>query len=118
MESKRPDSSEIHKIIRNGDLSLLQFCLYGENDPNTSKPRGINTKDRRGMSPLHVAVSRGDLSIVLFLVKSGCNINIKDKDLNTALHVAAAQGHIKIAQALIDNNISLAAREKVKIDFL
>lgn len=114
VEAMRPEGTDIHKIVRNGDLNLLEFCLFGESDPAKSKPRSvINLKDRRGMTPLHAATSLGKLKIVEYLVRAGCHMNSKDKDENTALHIAAAHGHIGIANILINNGTSVNAREKV-----
>ena len=113
MEKKRPDINQIHKIIKRGDLNLLHFCLYGETEPGKSKPRGINLKDRRGMSPLLVAVEQENLPIVEFLIKAGCNLNAKDKISRTGLHIAAAQGHILIAESLISHGLSKTAKDKV-----
>lgn len=110
----RPEGTEIHKIVRSGDLKLLEFCLFGESDPQRSKPRSaINLKDRRGMTPLHAATTLGKRKIVEYLVNAGCNMNSKDKDDNTALHIAAAHGHIAIAQILLSNGTSVNGREKV-----
>lgn len=114
VESARPDAADIHKIVRSGDIQLTEFCLFGELDPSNSKPRScINSKNRRGMTPLHYAVNNGHLKMVVYLVLHGCNISIKDKDGNTALHAAAAHGHVDIAACLIGNGISKTAKEKV-----
>lgn len=110
----RPDGTEVHRIVKSGDLKLLEFCLFGDTDPLKSKPRSaINLKDRRGMAPLHLAVTRGNLKIAEFLMRSGCNLNSKDRDQSTALHLAAYHGNIEIAQVLIFQGISVSAREKV-----
>jgi len=119
IEAMRPDGEEIHKIIRNNDLELLEFCLFGDSDPLRSKPRSaINLKDRRGMTPLHLAVSLGLLPIVQFLVRSGCHLNSRDKDQSTALHTAASRGYIEIGQYLISSGISTDAKDKSQLTYV
>lgn len=62
----------------------------------------INTRDfRGGWTPLHYAVSLGNLELVEFLVEHGANINAKDINGVTPLHIAAKNGHFSIVKFLV-----------------
>lgn len=54
--------------------------------------------DKEAMStimrtPLHLAVIRGNISIVRALIENGANRNARDFDENTPLHMASEFGH-------------------------
>lgn len=42
------------------------------------KTAGINKRNGKGESPLHLAVRRGDLSLMKVLIESGADVNLKD----------------------------------------
>jgi hypothetical protein len=114
VESMRPPLSDLHRLVRTGDLAKVQLCLFGEYDPKTYKgTSGVNSKDKLGMPALHVAVAVGNLEMVKYLLSADANINARDKDQCSALHIAAAQAHEHIAQCLINNSIQMNLRDKV-----
>ena len=55
-----------------------------------------------GVTPLHLACRRGNLSIVELLLKQpSVNVDAKDKSLLTPLHLAASQGHEQVVNMLL-----------------
>ena len=57
-----------------------------------------------GETPLHRAVTRGQLEAAKFLISKGANINIgRAKDGKTALDLAESRGHEEIAEFLKNN---------------
>lgn len=58
--------------------SLVEFGLY--------KIFQIDSPDKSGWTPLHVAASEGKLSSVELLLKFGANVNAKNVDGATPLH--------------------------------
>jgi hypothetical protein len=45
----------------------------------------VNTKDKKGETALHIAVSYGNLEIVKFLLEKGASVKVKDKSKRTPL---------------------------------
>ncbi|XP_062068561.1 ankyrin repeat domain-containing protein 31 isoform X4 [Lepus europaeus] len=56
------------------------------------KTAGINKRNARGESRLHLAARRGNLSLVKTLIDSGANVNLKDHAGWTPLHEASQKG--------------------------
>lgn len=89
----------------NPDVAL-EMILNGEIDAFKDfvvrNPSAINMKDRQnGNVPLHIAVSRGDLGLVTFMLRSGANPNIQDNFGNSALHYAADKGKTSAMELLL-----------------
>lgn len=63
-------------------------------------------------SPLKNAVTKGYVSVVEFLLKSGVDVSLKDSGGATALHHAAKQGHLTITEMLIAAGSDLQARDQ------
>jgi ankyrin repeat protein len=63
-------------------MSLHDYCRTKNHEmveSLISSGTDLNTCNREGFTPLHIASSR-DLVIAQMLVSSGANVNIKDKD--------------------------------------
>ncbi len=80
------------QITIDPDVSI-QLILKGEIDEFKEYvvkfPNGVNAKDRsHGSVPLHVASSKGDLSLMSFLLHNGAQINVQDIFGNAPLHYA------------------------------
>uniref|UniRef100_A0A2K6FCW1 Ankyrin repeat domain 31 n=1 Tax=Propithecus coquereli TaxID=379532 RepID=A0A2K6FCW1_PROCO len=65
------------------------------------KTAGINKRNARGESRLHVAARRGNLSVVKALIESGADVNLKDNAGWTPLHEAAHEGSADIIVELL-----------------
>jgi len=72
----------------------------------------VNTKDKYGQTPLHIAVGRENIEIVKFLVSEGkANVNVKEVDGKTPLHLAATYNdNIEVVKFLIDNGADVNAK--------
>lgn len=64
----------------------------------------INAQDKYGITPLHLACSRGNRAAVEVLLAAGnININVQDKQQDTPLHNACLPGDEWIIEKLLDN---------------
>nr|XP_040129359.1 ankyrin repeat domain-containing protein 31 [Ictidomys tridecemlineatus] len=65
------------------------------------KTAGINKRNVRGQSRLHLAARRGNLSLVKVLIESGADVNLKDNAGWTPLHEASNEGFNDIIVELL-----------------
>lgn len=88
-----------HTSYELSDVKLLEcFIRHGA---------GINTPNKDGLTPLHVAVGVDDLTdagvaLVHDLHRHGAELDARDKLGRTPLHVAMTAGNIKAFKALCD----------------
>lgn len=86
-------ADEIHNAARAGDLAKVK-ALIGKN------PGLINSRDKNGQTPLHIAASWDDGEIARFLVEKGADINAPDNNSNTPLFCAVSTGSKNVAAFL------------------
>ena len=80
--------------IRDGKFSVAEVLLEAGADPNLT--------DRRGFTPLHIAVARDDTKIVQCLLDHGAAINVRThSDGRTPLMIAAAAGFEEMVELLL-----------------
>ncbi|KAK2497434.1 hypothetical protein MC885_007075 [Smutsia gigantea] len=65
------------------------------------KTAGINKRNARGKSQLHLSARKGNLSLVKALIESGANVNLKDNAGWTPLHEASSEGSNDIIVELL-----------------
>ena len=70
----------------------------------------VDSRGKRGCTPLHVAASHGNGKTCAVLVEKGAGVNSTDVDKNTALHHAAMMGHVFVAEFLLSNGAEINAR--------
>lgn len=70
----------------------------------------VNTKNRIGDAPLHVACKTGDYKLVMLLLAKECNINIRDSYGNTPLHLVCQSGILKIYEEVVKRDCDVNAR--------
>lgn len=91
---------EIIQAAENGDLELLKSLV--------KKGVGINTRNSRGWTALHIATDQDNLKMMDYLIKNGANVNepVKmydwDKFGYTPLHIAAVKGNINSVVKLVN----------------
>lgn len=67
----------------------------------------VNFQNEAGLSPLHVAVQRGNFAHVQKLISLGADCSLPDAEGNTPLHLAATSGNLEILNALADTTDDL-----------
>ncbi|KAH3668869.1 hypothetical protein OGAPHI_002624 [Ogataea philodendri] len=58
-----------------------------------------NSKDPNGYTPIHAAVSYGNLDLLRYLISQGGDINVQDSDGDTPLHHAES---VEVAKVLVE----------------
>lgn len=83
-----------------------------------SKGIDINSKDKRGSTALHIAVSINNLKITSFLIKNGANVNATDRHKNTSLHMIAKKSYYTLAmrRALLLAQVGIILKTKQLAD--
>ena len=76
----------------------------------------VNSIDRTGTAPIHIAVNRGYLNIIELLIRKGANVNLRDAWGDTPLHIIAPKKeNNKIARILIENGADVNAKNSYKM---
>lgn len=71
----------------------------------------LSTRDERGKTPLHMAVTSGSTPMVQWLLEHGADVNAQDKTGLTPLHLAAWWTATERAKVLLDSGANLEARD-------
>ena len=77
----------------------------------------IDTQDRGGATPLHLAIRRHHTHAALLLLHSGADFDTADSEGETAVHVCARDGQLGLAQTLcaFGCNVDLANCEGMQV---
>ena len=75
----------------------------------------VGPVDSQGVTPLHVACTRGNLPAVeeILAKEPGC-VNAKDNKHDTPLHEACAKGNVEIVNRLLANQADMRAKNRDK----
>ncbi|CAL1296328.1 unnamed protein product [Larinioides sclopetarius] len=80
--------------ITNGHLHVVKYLL-GQN------VQGVNDRNSKGYTLLHIAAGAGKLNIVEYLLNKGANICVKTYRGKKPIHIASKEGHKDIVEFLI-----------------
>ena len=98
------------EAVQKGDTEAARLLLKWGAD--------INTTDRRGNTPLHLAAEAGNLDLVKTLAtQPGVDLNTPNRLLQTPLHKAAAKGHAAVVAWMLSTegiDASLNAKDKLR----
>lgn len=126
----------LHKLTKEGDLIGVKSLLEYEADFNVVDNENrnplhyaiihehkkiakllvnqltINSKDKNGFTPLHLAALQDDTELIDFFIAKGAKINEKDAEEGyTPLHIASLYGSKKSVQILIDSGANLECED-------
>ena len=73
---------------------------------------GVNRRDHRGETPLHLPAFFQHLECLALLLQAGAEAGARDGDGNTALHVAAGMNRDRAARLLLEAGAEVEARNR------
>jgi ankyrin repeat protein len=99
------DPSELIGLALGGDIDRVRECL-------SVCPDVVNQKEKdHGNVALHVASSKGNLSMASLLLSKGANLNIQDIFGNGALHYAVDKRRKEMAEMLLKCGADINLRD-------
>jgi len=93
---------DIFEAISNFDFETLAKIVKQNRD-------SINRVNEDNLTPHHVAVFKGSLEVVNFLIQNGADVNKGDEENTTPLHVSCATVNSEICELLIQNGADVNA---------
>ncbi|KAG5481079.1 hypothetical protein LSCM1_06757 [Leishmania martiniquensis] len=103
---------------RNGGKSATFLSgMLGVSDPGNTTPASISAmlfeaEDATGQTPLLLAVGRGHLDIVRFLLESGANLTHQNRRGQSPLHRAVNRGNMELVELLVSTSEKSNATNK------
>lgn len=85
------ENTPLHSACAAGHAEVAAILLEGKADPNATA---------KGWTPLQIAASNGNLTIVDELLKAGAKVDTKNPEGKTALDLAAANKHEAVVNYL------------------
>ncbi|XP_047245850.1 ankyrin repeat domain-containing protein 27 isoform X3 [Girardinichthys multiradiatus] len=71
----------------------------------------VNSCDKDGFTPLHVAALHGHSSLAALLIRHGANVNVRTSQNATPLHLASQNSHLQVVMLLLECNAKLNKKD-------
>ena len=97
-------TQEIFDALRKGDIPAVKALIE-------KTPQVVDSRDSRGMTPLHYAATGGNADLVSFLVDKGAKLEVQNAQWKTPLHLAATNDRKDAVVALLKKGAALEARD-------
>ena len=102
------NDTKLAKAVEDGNLGKTKRLLEGG---LFRTPVEVDERNRRYWTALMVASERGDIDIVMLLVKKGADVNASDWDGVTVLMVAASGGNLDVVKFLVRSGAKVNAKD-------
>ncbi len=104
IDSVKLNQLMLYCAIKKNDSKVVEFLLK-------KNAALIESKDKDGATPLHLAACYGDENIIKLILSAGIAINSTDNQLSTPLHYAAANNNISGVKILIQEGASVESTD-------
>ncbi len=98
----------INYLVSNNDLESLKKVKERCEKEGVNFSEIINTPDRYGNTPIHIASNAGFDEIIQFLIENNINTSCKNNNGETPLHLAAKSGKMVTIEILTTHSRELA----------
>jgi ankyrin repeat protein len=98
-------AEEIHTAVESGNIKKVKALIK-------SKHYNVYAKNTNGQTALHIAASKGNKEITLFLISQAASISPEDNEGRTPLHYAAEKGHKEIVTLLLSKGALVDSRDR------
>jgi ankyrin repeat protein len=92
---EKPDALPLYYAALCGFRDIIQRLI-------STRPEEVNARGGRHVTPLHAALARGHLEVVLFLLENGIDVDTRDNKGATPLHLASRSRDARVMTALLD----------------
>eukprot|EP00803_Ostreobium_quekettii_P003138 evm.model.scf_3997.1 EVM.evm.TU.scf_3997.1 scf_3997:5735-7146(+) len=106
VEPPQQNPNCLHEQAAQGAVREVQSLLDGARAT-------VDDRDEEGRTALHWAADRGQLPMVLALLRWGASVDLQDSDGQTALHYAALCEHEEIAKTLMESGAVSTIRDNM-----
>lgn len=94
---------DLHTLVFNGEYKKVSSLL-------SSKKININSRNKLGQTPLHIAVIKKDIGFSRLLLDAGAYVNAMNDDGDTPLHIAATTNAFEISKLLLESGAHINAK--------
>lgn len=101
----KKNNSVLHCSAYEGNIEITKKLLH-------QSRQHLNTKNKVGFTPLHIAAISNHVEVVEVLLKAGAKIDIQDNDGNTPLHRAIMNNQPEMVGFLIDQGADVEIENK------
>ena len=111
-------SDETNKITKELESRIINayekenFSEFEDMYDSNINRKTVNA-DRLKKRLLKIAISKGHLETVKFLIKQGVNLELEISGGYNPLYYAASNGHIEIVECLIEHNVNINAKSSI-----
>ncbi|KIW68199.1 hypothetical protein PV04_04160 [Phialophora macrospora] len=112
--------AKVHARDRSGDTVLLSAASNGmvrlvelllDEHKTDIEIRNTGTNDRKGFTPLMMAVYFGHLETAKSLLNRQANREVVDEAGNPLLHIAIGKGHLEMIKLLVEHGVQVATSD-------
>ena len=100
-EGHTKDWNPLHFAVRSGEIPAVETLLRMERAMKKDPTQLLNSKDKHGATPLHIAAISGHRELAELLIKNGCDFYCQDSNREGALMLAVKHGQADVVKLLL-----------------